>query len=438
MRLIRAGTQRALPTTITAEWAATGGGTMTTGTCPLPAGETGTRIRITTSGGQPARFRHIPPAAITWPVTDATVTIVVFVETPNEPPAPSKNGCYNGAVILANDAGFVNMFQANVKFKPGMNTIILTQRDFAAAGGSPTWTNFLRFQIGIDAITGVPITAYLVEVRSGEWGRAIVCPFFDDAEDTVRTAAKPILDALQIPMTIGIISGKVGTTEGPRIFSTLAQLHAMRDSAVPPSFCPHTADHLQDVLNDPQTPRSTIIVQYLRCTRYIIDNGLDADNSAWHAIAPYGEIARRIVETLQNLPTYIGEIATVDPGLYRWYMDRGGQDRYLSYRGTMILNSTRPADACDSADLRGGLFPYPCFNVDRAFTVATVMSFWNGCITAQRLFAPLYHDVRNTAVADIDRSLANYTSEWRLIGARRPEFDALTWPQLYRLLAPSG
>lgn len=309
-----------------------------------------------------------------------------------------------GTVVLRS-SGAAATLTAIISFHEGWNHIRLGRADFSSAVGGATWngTTFVDVTVKWDALAGVTPVLTFANLSYAGYSRPQIALVFDDGYDTVYDTALPILSALKIPATVGVISSLVGGS-GKMTLAELTELHDDYDWAM----CIHTDTHGASPFLE-SASQAACYTEINTCKEYLEAQGWTRDGENLDFISPYGEWsdnynAARLQAGCRSF-WGLGSSDYASAPSKPSFGDRGVQEPYLSR-----------------------------LNLIQGVTGAQITGVLDRVIAAGRSCVVLFHSIVTTPSINLEVSTAAFTACAQYLHRKRAMIDLVTLPQLYNAL----
>ena len=193
----------------------------------------------------------------------------------------------NDCAIYLSQNNFTAFASALIKpLKVGWNTFIISRADFSITG-AVNWNNpfdIIRLRVNHTAENKPPISFDNIEIITA-LPRAGVCVMFDDGYLDNYTVAFPILKARNIPATLYVVTGNVGTA--PCV--TKAMLTEMQSKGWCIGNHTHTHQHFSTL-----TPEQ-IATELNTARTWLNDNGFNGGNHVAYPFSDVTEAAKQVL-----------------------------------------------------------------------------------------------------------------------------------------------
>lgn len=241
----------------------------------------------------------------TTPLTmnDPNVGVLIYFDQPQTTPT-NDFGAYTMRVRMSVDAAantYTNIITAN-RYLPCNRWSFMKmsgiQGGVASTGFSSAWAvtgtintddTYKRIDFFLSGASGITPKIYIRQLSYGGNDPKVVTIRFDDNLESFDDVAYPILLEYGLVADHYVISSTVGTGG----YMTLAQMQGLSPSVV--NWCNHTASHWATATAVSKTALE-IQADIETCRDYLIANGLNRRDSAYHLAAPFGVDLRLGIE----------------------------------------------------------------------------------------------------------------------------------------------
>lgn len=204
-------------------------------------------------------------------------------------------------ILLSNDSGFVNYFSRSINgssFHEGWNKLLLSRNQWSL-NGSPSWeTIFTRMRVRITPLTGATPTVCFDSLVSQGWERPKCIITFDDGWLSQYTSAFPYMKQAGFKGVVYVIKKYVDQNA---LYFTSTQIQDLFNSGW--DISNHTENHLNMTTLETY---AEVEAEIKNCRDWIIANGWDRKDSAYHIAYPNGGYNDNVFQACATLGMLTG------------------------------------------------------------------------------------------------------------------------------------